>query len=306
MAVFAIKRVGYGLLSLLLLALTIFTFTRIAGDPALLIAGVDASPDVVERVREELGLNRSLHVQFLAFVGDFLSGRLGDSAYYRMPVIDLILGTLPATLLLCFTTFALSLLVGVPLGVLTALHADGLLDRVGRVLVMFSVALPGFWVGLVLILIFAIELRWLPAGGMDTPASVILPAIALSGFFIAAHMRIARSAMLDALDTEFVKFLRAKGLSRFKVVWIHAFRSSLIPIVTLAGINLALMVNASVAVEAAFNWPGIGSLLFESVSMRDFPLAQGIVLLQGIFIIVFNLMMDFVYAFIDPRIKIRS
>ncbi len=300
------RRMGYALLSLLLLTTTIFLFTRAAGDPAALMAGVDATQADIARLRTELGLDRPLPQQFVMYVTSLLRGDLGVSLYYKVPVLDLIVRRLPATLWLITATFLLSLAVGIPLGIYTAIRPGGLADRFGNLLAMFAMAVPGFWLGLVLILLFSITLRWLPSGGIGGVTSVILPAIALSGYFIASHLRITRSAMLDVLGTGYIRFARAKGLSEWRIVTVHALRNSLIPIVTLAGINLALILNASIAVEAAFNWPGIGLLLYESISLRDFPVAQGIVLFVGALVILFNLVVDVLYGIIDPRVTLNA
>ena len=171
---------------------------------------------------------------------------------------------------------------------------------------MFGMALPSFWAGLILILVFSVNLNWLPAGSGRGFSSVILPAVALSGYFIASNFRITRSAMLDVLNTEFITLTRAKGLAERRIILMHALRSSLIPIVTLSGINLALLINSSVAVETVFGWPGIGTLLFDSIAMRDFPMAQGIVVVIGVFIILCNFVIDVLYAYIDPRIRLAA
>jgi peptide/nickel transport system permease protein len=301
-----VRRAGYALLSLLLLTATIFVFTRATGDPAALMAGVDATQADIQRLRTELGVDKPLPQQFMIYISDLVRGDLGTSLYYKVPVSDLIVRRLPATMGLIVATFVLSLLIGIPLGVYSAVRPGGLGDRLGNALAMFAMAVPGFWLGLVLILVFSVTLRWLPSGGIGGVSSVILPAVALSGYFIASHLRITRSAMLDVLGSEYIRFTRAKGLSEWRVIAVHALRNSLIPIVTLAGINLALILNASIAVEAVFNWPGIGLLLYESISLRDFPVAQGVVLVVGALVIIFNLVVDVLYGVIDPRVSVRA
>jgi peptide/nickel transport system permease protein len=257
-------------------------------------------------LRVELGLDQSLPHQFFLYVGGLLRGDLGISLYYKVPVIDLIATRLPATLWLIAATFLLSLLIGVPLGVYTAVRPGSWADRFGGLIAMFAMAVPGFWLGMVLILVFSVTLRLLPSGGIGGFTSVLLPAVALSGYFIASHLRITRSAMLDVLDTEYIRFTRAKGLSEWRIIAVHALRNSLIPIVTLAGINLSLILNASIAVETVFNWPGIGLLLYESISLRDFPVAQGVVLFVGALVILFNLVVDVLYGIIDPRVTLNA
>ena len=304
MSTYILRRLGYAILSLLLLSVTIFFFVRATGDPAALLAGADASAEQIEQLRREFGLDRSIPVQLVTFLADLVRGDLGQSLFYNVPVIDLILARAPATLAITSATFVLAVIVGIPAGIWAAINPDGWVDHGARAIAMFGMALPSFWAGLILILVFGINLNWLPAGSGQGFASIILPAVALSGYFIASNFRITRSAMLDVLNTEFVTLARAKGLSEKRVILVHAMRSSLIPIVTLSGINLALLINSSVAVETVFGWPGIGTLLFDSIAMRDFPMAQGIVVVIGVFIILANLAIDILYAVIDPRIRL--
>ncbi|RIK88120.1 MAG: ABC transporter permease [Hyphomicrobiales bacterium] len=306
MGSFILRRLAYAILSLALLSVTIFFFVRVTGDPAALLAGADASAEQIERLRQEFGLDRSIPVQLVSFLFDLVRGDLGRSLFYNIPVSELIMARLPATLTICAATFALSVAVGVPTGIWTAINPDGWLDRAARAIAMFGMALPSFWAGLILILVFSVNLNWLPAGSGRGFSSVILPAVALSGYFIASNFRITRSAMLDVLNTEFITLTRAKGLAERRIILMHALRSSLIPIVTLSGINLALLINSSVAVETVFGWPGIGTLLFDSIAMRDFPMAQGIVVVIGVFIILCNFVIDVLYAYIDPRIRLAA
>lgn len=306
MGTFILRRMAYAVLSLVLLSVTIFFFVRATGDPAALLAGADASAEQLEQLRRDFGLDRSIPVQLISFLSDLVRGDLGQSLFYNVPVTDLILARAPATLAICAATFVLAAVVGIPAGIWAAINPDGWIDQGARAVAMFGMALPSFWAGLILILVFSINLNWLPAGSGQGFASIILPAVALSGYFIASNFRITRSAMLDVLNTEFITLSRAKGLSEKRVILLHALRSSLIPIVTLTGINLALLINSSVAVETVFGWPGVGTLLYDSIAMRDFPMAQGIVVVIGVFIILSNLVIDILYAYIDPRIRLAA
>jgi peptide/nickel transport system permease protein len=300
---FILRRLGYSLLSLFLLSLTIFLFVRLTGDPAVLLVEPGASRADLEAVRRDLGLDRPLWEQYAAFMASVLRGDLGRSFYYRTPVLELYLSRLPQSLLLATAAMAFSLLIGIPTGILAAVRVNRWWDSVGKIFALLGLSLPSFWVGLVLILFFSVYLGWLPSSGAGGPLHLIMPAFALGWYFAAAHMRLTRSSMLEVLGSEYVKLARIKGLPEALVIAKHAFKNALIPVLTLAGINLVIMVNVAVVVETVFAWPGIGRLLFEGISFRDFPVVQATVLLGGAMIVVVNLLVDVLYAVIDPRIR---
>jgi len=197
----------------------------------------------------------------------------------------------------------LSLLIGIPSGILAAVRVDRFWDSAGKIFALLGLSLPQFWVGLVLILVFSVYLGWLPSSGSGTFLHLLMPAFTLGWYFAAAHMRMTRSSMLEVLGSEYVKLARLKGLPEMRVIAKHAFKNALIPVLTLAGINLVLMVNVAVVVETVFAWPGIGRLLYEGIAFRDFPVVQATVLLGGSMIVVVNLVIDLLYAVIDPRIR---
>jgi peptide/nickel transport system permease protein len=207
--------------------------------------------------------------------------------------------------MLAAAAMALSLLIGIPSGILAAVNVNGWWDRVGKIFSLLGLSLPSFWVGLVMILFFSVYLGWLPSSGAGTISHLIMPAFALGWFFAAAHMRMTRSSMLEVMGSEYVKLARLKGLPERLVITKHAFKNALIPVLTLAGINLVIMVNVAVVVETVFAWPGIGRLLYEGVAFRDFPVVQATVLLGGVMIVVVNLLVDILYAVIDPRIRLE-
>ena len=300
---FIIRRLGYALLSLLLLSVTIFLFVRVTGDPTTLLLEPGASQADIDALRQDLGLDRSLAVQYLAFMGQLLRGDFGRSFYYRTPVLELYLSRLPSSLLLAIVAMTFSLLIGIPSGIIAAVRVNGWWDSAGKVFALLGLSMPSFWVGLLLILFFSVYLGWLPSSGSGTPWHVLMPAFALGWYFAAAHMRLTRSSMLEVLGSEYVKLARLKGLPEALVIGKHAFKNALIPVLTLAGINLVLMVNVAVVIETVFAWPGVGRLLYEGISFRDFPVVQATVLLGGIMIIVVNLVVDVLYAVIDPRIR---
>jgi ABC-type dipeptide/oligopeptide/nickel transport system permease component len=300
---FVLRRVGYALISLLLLSLTIFLFVRITGDPAVLLVEPGASQADIDAIRKQFGLDRPLWVQYGSFMSSLLRGDFGQSFYYRTPVLELYLSRLPYSLLLATAAMSLSLLIGIPSGIIAAVRVNRWWDSAGKIFALLGLSLPSFWVGLLLILFFSVYLGWLPSSGSGTALHLVMPAFALGWYFAAAHMRLTRSSMLDVLGSEYVKLARLKGLPEALVIAKHAFKNALIPVLTLAGINLVIMVNVAVVVETVFAWPGVGRLLYEGIAFRDFPVVQATVLLGGIMIVVVNLLVDILYAFIDPRIR---
>jgi len=306
MALFISRRVGYCLLSLLLLSLTIFFFVRVTGDPATLLVEPGASAADIAAIHQRFGLDRPLWEQSGLFMWALAHGDLGQSFYYQTPVSELYLSRLPYSLLLAGAAMVFSLAIGIPSGVLASVRVGRFWDSAGKLFALLGLSLPSFWVGLVLILIFSVYLRWLPSSGAGTPAHLIMPAFALGWYFAAAHMRLPRSSMLDVLGSEYIKLARLKGLPEALVIAKHAFKNALIPVITLAGINLVIMINVAVVVETVFAWPGIGRLLYEGITFRDFPVVQGVVLLGGAMIIIVNLVIDILYAVIDPRIRLEK
>jgi ABC-type dipeptide/oligopeptide/nickel transport system permease component len=300
------RRVGYSLLSLFLLSLTIFLFIRVTGDPTTLLLEPGASEEDIVNMRHQFGLDQPLWVQYGLFVKSFLTGDFGNSFYYRSPVVDLYFERLPNSLLLASVAMVLSLLIGIPSGVLAAVKVGGFWDSAGKVFTLLGLSLPSFFIGLVLILFFTVYLGWLPSSGAGTAAHLVMPAFTLGWYFAAAHMRLTRSSMLEVLGSEYVKLARLKGLPERMVIGKHAFKNALIPVITLAGINLVVMINVAVVVETVFAWPGIGRLLYEGISFRDFPVVQAVVVIGGSMIIVVNLLVDILYALIDPRIRLES
>ena len=302
---YIIRRLGYSVISLVLLSLTIFFFVRVTGDPAVLLVEPGASKADLDQIRQQFGLDRPLFIQYGHFVSSLVRGDFGQSFYYRTPVLELYLSRLPNSLMLAAAAMALSLLIGIPSGILAAVNVNGWWDRVGKIFSLLGLSLPSFWVGLVMILFFSVYLGWLPSSGAGTASHMIMPAFALGWFFAAAHMRMTRSSMLEVMGSEYVKLARLKGLPERMVITKHAFKNALIPVLTLAGINLVIMVNVAVVVETVFAWPGIGRLLYEGVAFRDFPVVQATVLLSGVMVVVVNLLVDILYAVIDPRIRLE-
>jgi len=303
---FITRRLFYSLISLLVLSLTIFFFVRVTGDPAALLVEPGASEDDIAAIHQKFGLDRPLWVQYGLFMVSLARGDFGQSFYYQTPVFDLYLDRLPNSLLLALVAMAFSLLVGIPSGILAAVRVGRFWDSAGKLFALLGLSLPSFFVGLLLILVFSVFLGWLPSSGSGGVLHILMPAFALGWYFAAAHMRLTRSSMLEVLGSEYVKLARLKGLPQSLVIAKHAFKNALIPVLTLAGINLVLMINVAVVVETVFAWPGIGRLLYEGISFRDFPVVQGVVIMGGTMIVVVNLLVDIAYVVIDPRIRVEK
>ena len=300
---YIIKRLFYACISLMLLSITIFCLVRVTGDPAILMADPGAKEEDLQVIRKEFGLDKPWPIQYGVFVSNIVRGDFGKSIYYRIPAFDLYLQRLPASLLLAAVAMAISLILGIPIGILSAVRLNTWLDSFGKIFALLGLSLPSFWVGLMLILTLSVSLNLLPSSGSGTFLHILMPAFSLGWVFTAAHMRLSRSAMLEVLGSEYVKLARIKGLPEKLVIGKHAFKNAVIPVLTLAGINLVLMVNVAVVVESVFAWPGVGRLLFEGITFRDFPVVQATVLMGGIMIVVVNLVVDILYAYIDPRIR---
>jgi ABC-type dipeptide/oligopeptide/nickel transport system permease component len=303
---FIIKRLGLAIVTLILLSLTIFLLMRVTGDPAVLLAEPGASQADLDAIRKQFGLDQPLWVQYASFILHLVRGDFGQSFYYRTDVFELYLSRLPASLLLATAAMTFSLIIGIPTGIIAAVRVNQWWDSAGKIFALLGLSMPSFWVGLIMILFFSVYLGWLPSSGSGTVLHLVMPSIALGWVFAAAHMRLTRSSMLEVLGSEYVKLARLKGLPEALVISKHALKNALIPVLTLAGINLVIMVNVAIVVETVFAWPGVGRLLYEGIAFRDFPVVQATVLLGGVMIVVVNLVVDILYAVIDPRIRYET
>jgi len=306
MGQFMMRRTLYAIVTLFILSLTIFTVVRLTGDPVTLLAEPGARAEDLDRVRTEWGLDRPWPVQYLAFVKNVFTGQLGKSFNYEMPVSTLYFQRLPNSLELALAATLISFFIGIPAGIVSAVRVNSIWDNFGKIVALLGLSVPGFWLGLVLILVFSVWLHWLPTSGQGGWQHLIMPALALGWYFAASLLRLTRSSMLEVLRTEYVKLARLKGLPGYVVLAVHAFKNALIPVLTLAGVNLVVMINAAVIIEVIFAWPGIGRLLYEGIFQRDFPLVQGVVMEAGIMIVLINLIIDLLYAYIDPRIRLSK
>ena len=300
---YIIRRFAQSLIALLVLSLLIFLMSRMTGDPTLLMLPDDATQEDVERLRTALGLNRPLPVQYWVFLRNAAQGDFGRSIKGRMPVSEMIRDRLINSFKLAVVAFFIAILLAFPLGVIAAVKKGTPLDTTANIVAVLGQSLPQFWVGIVLIQIFAVQLRWLPVAGTGTFAHYIMPAFTLGWFLVAGMMRLLRSSMLDVLGSEFVKLARIKGMPSRTVIWKHALRNALIPVLTFGAIYLAILVTGAILVETVFAWPGVGQLIYQGIMFRDFPVIQAVVLLTACIVIMTNLLVDIAYAYIDPRIR---
>jgi ABC-type dipeptide/oligopeptide/nickel transport system permease component len=301
---FIARRLLQGLLLLLLVATAVFILGRLTGNPVDLMLPEDATAEDRERLIAVLGLDGSLYKQYVAFITSALQGDLGTSLRMRQPAVDVFLSRLPNTLVLIPWALLLAMLVGIPLGVVAALNRGRFLDRAAGTVAALGIATPNFWLGIVLIFFFSVELGWLPSGRMGGPEHYVLPVITLGTFLTAGFMRLTRSSMLEVLDSEYVKLARIKGLSETVVIWKHCLRNALIPVLTLWGVFVGNLITGAIVTETVFAWPGVGRLTYEAVIYRDFPLLQAVIILKAVLILSINLVVDILYAYVDPRIRL--
>ena len=303
---FIIIRLLQAFVALIGISILIFVLVRASGDPALLMAGSTSTAEEIDRIRADMGLDKSLPEQYWIFVTDLAQGDLGESFVKQRPVTDMIFELLPNTLSLSLTSFFLSMILALFLGVLGATRRDTFWDNGVKFIAVLGQALPVFWVGIMAILIFSVQLRILPTSGMGTFAHFVMPVAVMTFFLLPGMMRLVRSSMLDVLDSEYIKMARIKGLPERIIIWKHALRNALIAPLTVAGLLFAMLITGTVVLENVFNWPGIGRLLLQGVMGRDFAVVQGIILMVAVVVLMVNLFVDILYAYIDPRIRYQK
>jgi ABC-type dipeptide/oligopeptide/nickel transport system permease component len=300
---FVLSRLLQSVVTLAILSVVVFALARTTGDPLHLILPMSATAEDYANARQYLGLDRSYLEQYLSFVGRAVTGDFGTSLRARRPVSELIRERLPNSLRLAAFAMAVSLAMAFPLGVMAAVKKGTSLDRTAQVVSVLGQSLPTFWVAIVLVEFVAGRLQWLPAGGAEGFTSYILPGLTLGWFVVAGLMRLLRSGMLEVLDSEYVKLARVKGVGERRVVWLHALKNALIPVVTFAGIYFAILLTTAIVVETVFAWPGLGRLAYDGITSRDFPVIQAVVLTAAAIVAVVNLGVDCLYALLDPRIR---
>jgi peptide/nickel transport system permease protein/oligopeptide transport system permease protein len=301
---YVLQRILALAVTLFFVALVVFLLVRLLpGDPARVIAGVFATEEDVQRIRVQLNLDKPIPTQFAYFLASLLRGDLGISARTSEPVTREILSRLPATVKLAAASTFIAAAVGIPLGTVAATKAHSSLDFAISALVLFGISMPVYWLGIILIIVFAIHLRWFPAAGADQLSSLVLPSLTLAAFSVAFVARMTRSSMLEVLRQDYIRTAWAKGLSELVVLYRHALRNALIPVLTVIGLQFGELLGGAVLTESVFSWPGVGRLLVDSIFSRDYPVVQGIVLIFACLFALVNLVVDVLYGFIDPRIR---
>ena len=301
---YVIKRLFSIIPVLIGISLLLFLMLRmLPGDPAQVLAGEMATPEEVEIIRHQLGLDRPIYTQYAFFLSRLSRFDLGRSARTQNPVTEEIWARLPNTMLLAIVAITLACLIGIPAGIISALRPYSLLDYTITVTALFGISMPVFWLGLMLVVVFAVWLNVLPAGGIGTWKHVILPSFTLASFVVAFIARMTRSTMLEVLSQDYTTTARSKGLKEKVVVVKHAFRNALIPIITVVGLQFGMLLGGAVLTETVFAWPGLGRLIVDSIRARDYPMIQGAILVFGLLYILVNLAVDIIYAYVDPRIR---
>lgn len=300
---FILLRAVHAIIAMVIITVVVFLLVRASGDPAKMLLADHAPPEHLAEVRKLLYLDRPLSEQYWLWVSKAAVGDFGTSVKFQKPVSEIVFGRLPATIQLGLTAYALTLSGGLMIGVYAAVHRGTPLDAAARLLAVVGQAAPNFWLALVLILVFAVWLGWLPVAGRGEWSNLIMPAITLGWGPVAGLMRITRSSMIEVLGAEYVKLARIKGVSETRVIWRHAFKNAALPVLTYAALIFLNLMNGSVIVETVFAWPGVGRLVLESMINRDFQIVQAVVLLFSLWIILGNLVVDILYAYLNPRIR---
>lgn len=306
MARFVMIRFMQMVITLLLLSMALFGVIRLTGDPALLFLGVASTEEDYQAIRSQLGLDKPIYVQYGVFLANAMTGNFGESLYTKRPVIDSIKEMWPNTMQLVGLSYALGFMVGIPLAVMAATRKGRPIDTFARVIAGLGQCVPSFWLGLMMIQLFVIQLELLPSSGMGGWSHYIMPVACLTFFKLPATIRLIRSSMLEILDSEFIKLARSKGLPERVIIWKHALRNSILPVLSYAAMYLATAITAAVVVETVFAWPGIGRLAYIAIIGQDFPVIQGVIILVAAVVISLNFVADILYAYVDPRIRLRA
>jgi ABC-type dipeptide/oligopeptide/nickel transport system permease component len=297
------SRVIGALLVVLVSASLVFFLIRLSGDPVQMMLGETSGVEQAQALRHSLGLDKPLAAQYVTFLSNAVRGDFGRSFRYDQPALSLVLERLPATLELTLGALLLSILVAVPLGIAAAVRRGSLIDWLASILAVAGQSTPIFLLGLLLILIFAVNLHWLPSSGREKP---ILPMVSLAAYSLPLTMRILRSSMLDALNRDYIRTARAKGLTEKVVIYVHALRNALIPVVTVIGMRMGFLIGGAVITEKVFGYPGVGRLALQALSYRDFPVIQAFIAVIALLVAGLNLFVDILYSWLDPRIRVKT
>jgi ABC-type dipeptide/oligopeptide/nickel transport system permease component len=298
-----LSRLAQGVITAFLVFTAVFFIMRLSGDPTLLYLPPEATQEDIDRFRQEKGWDQPLIVQYANYMGDVVRGDFGNSLSYKTSALDVVLERLPATLELTLAAFALTVLIAIPAGLIAAVKPNTIVSRFTMVLALIGQAMPGFWLGVMMILLFSVALGLLPTGGRGTPAHLIMPAIVLGSWGAAKITRLTRAGMSDVLREDYVRTARGKGLQERTVLWRHALQNSLLPVISALGLTVGAMLGGAIITETVFAWPGVGRLIVQSVLKRDFPVVQVAVILLAVIFILSNLVVDILYTVVDPRIR---
>lgn len=301
---YLLTRLGHAVLVLFCVATVVFFLVRISGDPVAILLPPDATPAQAHQLRVSLGLDRPLLTQYADFLGGVVHGDLGDSLFFHAPALSVITDRLPATLELAAAALVIALLLAVPAGILAAVRRGTAVDSGVMSLVLLGQCTPAFWVGILMILLFAVTLRVLPASGIGGLQHLILPAVTLSLYSTAIIARLLRSSLIDVLGEDYIRTARAKGASPLRVILGHGMRNASLPVVTVVGLEIGSLLGGAILTETVFSWPGLGRLTVEAIQNRDFPLVQATVLFFAATFVVVNLVVDLLYAVLDPRVRL--
>ena len=300
---FLVRRFFIVIITIFAVSVIIFIMARAGGDPRAMLLDDYATEEQWEDLGRALGIDKPYYHQYAIFIADVFRGDFGQSISQRRPVIDVISERIWATFQLGVAAFLFSVIIGIPLGVLSSVRRGGMLDLTGKIVALIGQSAPSFWLGIMFIFWFAVKLGWVPPSGRAEWKSIILPMVTLGWVFIAANVRLMRSAMLDVLDSEYVKLARAKGVPNRAIVWKHAFRNALIPPLTFAGVNLGSLITGSLTTELVFAWPGLGQLAVQALWSFDYPVLQGVVIVFTLMYVASAFLVDVLYAYIDPRVR---
>lgn len=300
---YVVRRLLEALVTILIVTVIIFVIIRLIGDPTHLMLPPEATEADRELLRQKMGLSDPFLLQYLRFLGDLLQGDMGMSYRFSRPAMQVVLDRLDATLILTCASLALGVLIGVPLGIVSAVRRESWIDAFSKTFALFGQAAPPFFFGLLFVRLFSVELGWLPTSGYGGIEYLILPAIALGWYSAAGLMRLTRSSMMDVLNSEYVKMARIKGLPERIVIYKHALKNASLPVLTFAALQFGILMGGAVSIEAIFAWPGVGKLILDSISNLDYTVVQAAVTLAAILFTLINLGVDILYAYIDPRIR---
>jgi ABC-type dipeptide/oligopeptide/nickel transport system permease component len=300
---YILKRLGQAVITIIGISMIVFFLTHLTGDPVALMAPQSATMADLEKIRRDYGFDKPIYVQYWKYISGAVRGDFGKSIRGNIPAIEMFWDRFPNTLKLAIASMGFALLFGVPIGIYSSVTVGRKFDNFGKIFALMGQALPGFWVGILLIILFSTQLRILPTSGMGDWRNYLMPAFTMGWYTMAALTRLSRSAMLDVLDSEYLKMARIKGVPEYKVILKHAFKNASAPVITISALQFINLMNGTMIIETVFNWPGLGRLIVESIFGRDYPVVQMCVLISSSFFVFANLIVDILYAYLDPRIR---